>query len=158
MVNFIIFLVILLFLAHAGFGFFHVCACMYVCVCVRVLIWMTRSFYHFFIFKKFKPQKKIFFKEHLYQRQIAVFQSTATCLFSFCPLRKDTPAWLRERNRWDGWHRSWELEISPRPEETCLLKGRGMWLLSASLRPPPLEYMKLQALLCFKRQLRLRFF
>lgn len=25
-----------------------------------------------------------------------------------------------------------------------------MWLLSASLRPPPLEYMKLQALLCFK--------
>lgn len=49
-------------------------------------------------------------------------------------------------------------KCSPRPEETCVLKGRGMWLLSASLSsPPPLESMKLQALLCFKRQLRLPF-
>lgn len=34
------------------------------------------------------------------------------------------PAWLRERNRWGGWHRSRELETAPRPEETCLLKGK----------------------------------
>lgn len=47
-----------------------------------------------FIFRKFKPQNILIFKEHLYQRQIAVFQSTAT-FSSFCPLRKGMHAWLR---------------------------------------------------------------
>lgn len=47
-----------------------------------------------FIFRKFKPQNILIFKGHLYQRQIAVFQSTAT-FSSFCPLRKGMHAWLR---------------------------------------------------------------
>ena len=100
------------------------CVCMCVCVCVRAhaharMLYVCMYVYWFgwqdhfiiFIFLKIQTSKKFFLKEHLYQRQIAVFQSTATCLFSFCPLRKDMPASLRERNRWGRWHWSWELEM-----------------------------------------------
>jgi len=39
----------------------------------------SKTILAFFIFRKFKPQKILIFKEHLYQRQIAVFQSAPTC-------------------------------------------------------------------------------
>lgn len=55
-----------------GLGFsMCVRACM--CVCVRVTIWMTRSFYHFFIFKKFKPQKKFFSKSTFIKGKLLFF-------------------------------------------------------------------------------------
>lgn len=64
-----------------------------------VYVWERDWFGHqdhfiIFIFRKIKPQNILIFKEHLYQRQIAVFQSTAT-FSSFCPLRKGMHAWLR---------------------------------------------------------------
>lgn len=63
-------------------------------VCVREVDLDGKTILSFFIFRNFKPQNILIFKEHLYQRQIAVFQSTATCS-SFCPLRKGMHAWLR---------------------------------------------------------------
>lgn len=78
--------------------------CVSVCVQERKRFGLQDHFVIFFIFKKFKPQKKkkLIFKEHLYQRQIAVFQSPATCL-SFCPLREGVLAQLRAGGSWVGW-------------------------------------------------------
>lgn len=61
----------------------------FLCVCEREREFDLdgKTILSFFIFGKCKPQRILIFKEHLYQRQIAVFQSTATCS-SFCSLRE----------------------------------------------------------------------
>lgn len=72
-----------------GFVFFSVCV-------KERLIWTARPFYHFFIFRKFKPQKILIFIEHLYQREIAVFQSTATCFSHFALWEKRCACLLKK--------------------------------------------------------------
>lgn len=52
-------------------------------VCVREKRGLDSKTILSFVFRKIKPQKMLIFKKHLYQRQIAVFQSAATCS-SFC--------------------------------------------------------------------------
>lgn len=140
-----------------GLGFsMCVRACM--CACVYVYWFGWQDHFIIFLFLKNSNLKKNFFQRAPLSKANCCFSVYCHLSLLILPSEKRHTCLVEGKKQMGGWLRSWELEISPRPEETCLLKGRGMWLLSASLRPLPLEYMKLQALLCFKRQLRLRFF
>lgn len=93
-----------------GLGFFSGWLC---CMYVREKRGLDSKTILSFVFRKIKPQKKLIFKKHLYQRQINCCFSISCHLLLILSWGK-AACWSEEGSRWAGWHWGWRLGMFPR--------------------------------------------